>query len=1139
MKMNDVKNKKVVSALMIGISAMMALQTPITAYASGDGIEPQPDSQPTTEHSSEASTSADAGSSVQQEVSSASDAADAAVESVVGEQPAPAPVVETTAEAEAPVFEAPAETPAPVAEAPAETPAPEEAPAEAETPTEAEGGSVAETPAQTEVAAQETITPAAENLNPEITPQPGTAAFETADASDKILDEQTGAKAGEVVTKDNDGNVTDLSQAVIDDATAIAEDSVDETGAVIDQAAVTDIEESAKELIGTQADLDVAEETNAQIEKIANDNKGDYKSVYDSASGIIDATDGTIILMDAAIDDATQKANEQIQKIENAETKEEAEAASIELENIITKADTTYAQKLEVLAELSDRYDAAVKKLTDAAKELDRLENILDTNLDDASVRTEKAKEKLQDARADVANLKSALDVVENKLVDDVDSAERSEDLRKKQTNKWKISTNYPNNRRLMADVVENYYLPEVLNVKNAVNFDWHGYEMQSAGDNQECRYMILTYETTDSNGDVIKDADGNPVTETKYFNWDFITKNSTENNRYKNLGSDQHDGIVIFEKSQSEIDASAKIDEYMAEYYATNNTNAQRQKMANQGRLDVYTYVDQNGETQYIFGDMFFVVQGQKKVNESAFGTVTRDEKGKITTFNGIEVTEVVQSKNNLLHDANCLAIASDDVLEKYLSGTNDDGKFIYDRLLKEYTGGDASKEDEAKAKINIVLQQARAVNAFRSGTVMATAEESNALLDKYKGYIAETNEALTTIADAQSKSVALADAIEVVKKKKDQRVVLAKDILGTEDVATYFGIELSDEDASALNTLTVSQLFGRLELLKSKAELAKAAAEKKLQTLKETDLQSIKDAIDAKYAASEEVTPVTPDEPDVPETPTDPDTPVEPDTPDVPVEPETPDTPEITPEPETPVTPEITPEPETPVTPEITPESETPATEITDAETPTADTAETVTPEAAIAATAINVPGGAPIAEFNTPGVTPADQNVATFATANIADQAVPAAPAADIPADIENTVAVENNETIEIAQTTGNVQATENAQAIAGDQVADIQTGGAETTAEIAEEDVALSATPEVIAEENIAPAEDPAFTILDEDSAKASTIEATETARKISWWWLLIIAVLGATGQEMYRKHLEKEESKNSENTPKDF
>ena len=82
MKINDVKNKKVVSALMIGISAMMALQTPITAYASGDEIEPQPDNQPTTEHSSEASTSADTESSVQEEVSSASDAADAAVESV-------------------------------------------------------------------------------------------------------------------------------------------------------------------------------------------------------------------------------------------------------------------------------------------------------------------------------------------------------------------------------------------------------------------------------------------------------------------------------------------------------------------------------------------------------------------------------------------------------------------------------------------------------------------------------------------------------------------------------------------------------------------------------------------------------------------------------------------------------------------------------------------------------------------------------------------------------------------------------------------------------------------------------------------------------------------------------------------------
>lgn len=1101
MKMNDVKNKKVVSALMIGISAMMALQTPITAYASGDGIEPQPDSQPTTEHSSEASTSADAGSSVQQEVSSASDAADAAVESVVGEQPAPAPVVE------APAPEAPAaETPAPAVETPVpETPAPA-----VETPAPETPAPSAEAPAQ-EAAAEVAVAPAAENLNPEVTPKPGTAAYETADVSDKILDEETGAKAGEVVTTDSEGKTTDLSQAVIDDATAIAEDSVDETGAVINQATVKDLEDGAKELIGAQADLNVAEETNAQIEKIANDNKGDFKSVYDSASGIIDATDGTIILMDAAIDEATQKANEQIQKIENAGSKEEAEAASQELKNIIANADTTYAQKLEVLADLSNRYDTAVKRLTDAARELDHLENILDTNLDDASARTEKAKEKLQDARADVANLKSALDVVESKLVDDVDSAERSAELRNKQSNTWKIGTNYPNNRRLMADVVENYYLPEVLNVKNAVNFDWHGYEMQSAGDNQECKYMILTYETTDANGDIIKDADGNPVTETKYFNWDFITKNSTENNRYKNLGSNEHDGIVIFEKPQAEIDASAQIDKYMAEYYADNNTNAQRQKMANQGRLDVYTYVDENGNTQYIFGDMFFVVQGQKKVNQSEFGTVTRDENGKITTFNGIAVTEVVQSKNNLLHDANCLAVASDAVLQKYLSGTNADGSFIYDRLIQEYTGGDASKEKEAKEKISVVLQQAQALNAFRSGTDMATAEESNALLDKYKGYIAETNEALTTIADAQSKSVALADAIEVVKQKKDQRVVLAKDILGTEDVATYFGIELSEEDASALNTLTVSQLFGRLELLKSKAELAKAAAEKKLQTLKDTDLQSIKDAIDAKFAASEADTPATPEEPEVP------DTPDVPDEPDVPVEPDVP---------EEPVT------PDTPVTP---------GTTVTE-ETPTGDT--TGTTETTMTPTAETAPGaGGGVTDTGAPSIT------------TIADAATPTAPTISTTADAAAADATAINvnapadaataDATAIAFNAAEAQVTPggqifNDQAAGGDQIADVQAGGEEIIADIPEEDVAMAAAPEVIAEENVSPANDQAFTILEEDSAKAATFDATEPAKKMSWWWLLIIAVLGATGEEMYRRHLKKEEAKNNDNNnPTDF
>ena len=33
-------------------------------------------------------------------------------------------------------------------------------------------------------------------------------------------------------------------------------------------------------------------------------------------------------------------------------------------------------------------------------------------------------------------------------------------------------------------------------------------------------------------------------------------------------------------------------------------------------------------------------------------------------------------------------------------------------------------------------------------------------------------------------------------------------------------------------------------------------------------------------------------------------------------------------------------------------------------------------------------------------------------------------------------------------------------------------------------------------------------------------------AAAPVEKMSWWWLLIVALLGATGYEMYRKHQAK-------------
>ena len=93
----------------------------------------------------------------------------------------------------------------------------------------------------------------------------------------------------------------------------------------------------------------------------------------------------------------------------------------------------------------------------------------------------------------------------------------------------------------------------------------------------------------------------------------------------------------------------------------------------------------------------------------------------------------------------------------------------------------------------------------------------------------------------------------------------------------------------------------------------------------------------------------------------------------------------------------------------------------------------------------------------------------------------------------------------------------------------------------TVEIVDEDAARADTPETITNDGNAETQDQAFTILDEDSAKASTFDVPAPEKKMSWWWLIIVTVLGVTGEEMYRRHLlaaakrDKDKEENEDNT----
>ena len=62
--------------------------------------------------------------------------------------------------------------------------------------------------------------------------------------------------------------------------------------------------------------------------------------------------------------------------------------------------------------------------------------------------------------------------------------------------------------------------------------------------------------------------------------------------------------------------------------------------------------------------------------------------------------------------------------------------------------------------------------------------------------------------------------------------------------------------------------------------------------------------------------------------------------------------------------------------------------------------------------------------------------------------------------------------------------------------------------------------------------IEPVREEVVEIVDEETALAPTIPAEERA-KTSWWWLLIIAICGATSYVWYRNHQKRFESEDLE------
>ncbi len=282
-----------------------------------------------------------------------------------------------------------------------------------------------------------------------------------ADAETVKRDVAQNVEAGEAGT---DSKGKDLAQAVIDAAENVENVNAEDVNAE-DGTPLAD----AKTAIGnTNTQLDVAE-ANDELSDAALD---EAKDAADDASTI--ASD-----MKDAMDEAETKVGEQLNEIKNATTTTDANAAYDELEETAKKAEEDFNTKLEAYDEAKKNYEDAAKLVADAEAKYNKAIETADANATAAADELAKAKANAEALEAAVAAAKDAVDASSK---DAMEIADLEDETRKDGGLNWK------NEDKLFIAIMEKYYLPELMGIEGAKVTRIQG------KDNNEYNYFTAEY---------------------------------------------------------------------------------------------------------------------------------------------------------------------------------------------------------------------------------------------------------------------------------------------------------------------------------------------------------------------------------------------------------------------------------------------------------------------------------------------------------------------------------------------------------------------------------------------------------------------------------------------------------------------
>lgn len=327
------------------------------------------------------------------------------------------------------------------------------------------------------------------------------SASEAADEASDAASESTKAAASSAATvKEHAGDSVSEDEVgkVLSDAVKNAAANVENTGSE-GGAPIADAE---TDITNADTQLDIAN-TNDRLSDTAC-NKAD-SAAKEASAAASEAKD--------AMDAANATVDEQSEKLQNAGSIDEANAAYGALEETANNAQTVFNTKLE-------EYNAAKTAYDEAAAKVAEYEKAYNDAIASAGANAKAAEDELAAAKKNAVALQKAVEEAKNAVETSAKAAldiAAMEDLtRNDGTLDWRKED------KLFTSIMQNYYLPEKLGIQGATVTRVQGI------DNNEYNYFEVAYT-----------ENGEP--KTKYFN-------------YKMDGTSKDD-IVIFEKREEEVD--------------------------------------------------------------------------------------------------------------------------------------------------------------------------------------------------------------------------------------------------------------------------------------------------------------------------------------------------------------------------------------------------------------------------------------------------------------------------------------------------------------------------------------------------------------------------------------------------------